>query len=290
MFIWGTALFLLGVFLFFWAFIHYMVYRAFHFSAIPEQKKPDIQIFNKYYETLILTDNGKQIQIYDLNPESSANVVVVAIHGWANTSEIFLPMAQEISKFTRFFMVNARNHGGSDQERLMNILKFESDLRHAIDYALSTVKKKKGLIVVGHSLGAAASILAAGDDERVDGVISISSFADVRQIMFSGFLQKKVPVWLIKIVLKYIEWKIGRPYDEISPVRVISRFHKPTLLIHGSKDTLVPKEDMEIIFRSAKRDNVETYLAEGHSHSSLLKDPEVIRVIKNFIGKYFVKS
>ncbi len=273
----------------FWALVHYMVYRAFHFSPIPEKHKPDPDVF-PFREVLVDTDDKKRIQIYDLNPDFSADVIVIAIHGWANTSEIFFTMARELAGMSRLFLLNARNHGRSDNERLMNILKFESDLRHAINYALSAVNEKKPLIVIGHSLGAAASILAAADDARIDGVISISSFADVRQIMFSGFLQKKVPVWLIKIVLKYIEWKIGRSYDEISPVRVISRFHKPTLLIHGSKDTLVPKEDMEIILRSAKRDNVETYLAEGHSHSSLLKDPEVIRVIKNFIEKYFVKS
>ncbi len=273
----------------FWWLIYYMVYRAFHFKPIPEKHPPKQGTFH-FREYKIPTEGQKKIQLYDLNPDSEASLVVIAIHGWANTGEIFLPIAKQLTKFTHFFLVNARNHGKSDEEKLMNILKFETDLRSAIDFIFSNIKGIKQLVVIGHSLGAAASILTAADDERVDGVVAISSFADVRQIMYRGFLQNKVPKWLIKIVLKYIEWKIGRPYDEISPVNAIKRFNRPTLLIHGNRDELVPFQDMEIIQHSGNRNNIEVFVAEGHSHSSLLKESAVAETIKNFLMKYFLKS
>lgn len=273
----------------FWGLIYYMVYRAFHFKPIRERHLPDRNIFS-FRERMIPTESRKKIQLYDLNPDSNASLVVVAIHGWANTSEIFLPIAKQLSEFSRFFLVNARNHGKSDEERLMNILKFEKDLRSAIDFIFSNVKGIKQLVIIGHSLGAAASILTASEDERVNGVIAISSFADVRQIMYWGFIQNKVPKWLIRIVLKYIEWKIGRPYNDISPVNAIRHFNHPILLMHGSRDEVVPFKNLEIIHRSAGRNNVEVFIAEGHSHSSLLRDSKVGEAIKDFLMKYFLKS
>jgi len=47
---------------------------------------------------------------------------------------------------------------------------------------------------------------------------------------------------------------------------------------------------MEIIQHSVKRDNIEVFVAEGHSHSSLLKESAVAEAIKNFLMKYFLKS
>ncbi len=273
----------------FWALIRYLVYRAFHFAQIHEKQKPDSSIF-QYQELLIPTENGKKIQLYDLNPTSNASVVVVAIHGWANTSEVFLPAAKELVKTCRLFLVNARNHGKSDKEKLMTILKFETDLSNALTYVLNQVNAPKQVIVLGHSLGAAAGILTAADDKRVDGVVSISAFADVRRIMYGGFRQNGIPPWLIKVVLKYIEWKIGRPFNEISPLYAIRRFYTPVLLIHGDKDELVPFDDMEKIKFTAKRHNVETFVAKGHGHSSLLKEPAVIKAIKSFLNKYFMNS
>ena len=273
----------------FWALIHYMVYRAFYFKHIKEKHRPDPKIF-PFHEIMIETEAQKKVQLYDLNPDSDSSVVILAIHGWANTSEIFLPMAEHLSTMSHIFLLNARNHGKSDEERLMNILKFKADLQSAVNYVESIISGNKKLIVIGHSLGAAASILTAAEDQRVHGVVSISSFADLQQIMFQGFLQSKVPAWLINVVLKYIELRIGRSLDEISPINSISRFNRPVLLIHGNRDELVPFHDLDRIRQAAKRENVDTYIAEGHSHSSLLKDIKVAEAVRNFLNKYFIKS
>lgn len=280
-------LFILGAIFFF--VLNYIVYRAFHFEHVVEKNPPDAKKFN-FKEIFVPTENGKKIHLYDLNPETNTGLAIVALHGWANSVHIFLPIAEKLIKTGRVFLLNARNHGKSDSDDSMTILKYEADLRHALDYIRNTMGKNTTLVVMGHSLGAAASILTAADDRRVAGVIAISSFADIRQIMYHGFLNHKIPGWLALIVIKYIELRIGRSLNEVSPQNSIRRFDKPTLLIHGTNDKMVPFTNLEILFKSANRSNVEMFVAEGHSHSSLLYDAQVSATISGFVEKYFVKK
>jgi pimeloyl-ACP methyl ester carboxylesterase len=275
---------LIGVSVF--AFLNYVIFRAFHFEHVAEKTPPDKKTFN-YRENLIPTENGKKIHIYDLNPEFRGKLTIVALHGWANNALIFLPIAEKLKNKARIFLVNARNHGKSDEEKMMTILKFEADLRHAINYVKETVGSDATIIALGHSMGAAASILTAADDDRVDGVVSISAFADIRQIMYQGFLSHRMPAWFARLIIFYIGLRLGRSLDEISPKFSIQRFQKPILLIHGTEDPLVPFDDLKILEENAQRANAESFAAHGHNHSSLLKDREVALKIKEFLEKYF---
>ncbi|NOX87643.1 MAG: alpha/beta fold hydrolase [Calditrichaeota bacterium] len=273
----------------FFIFMNYVLQRTFHHSPIKEKHTPDEAGFASK-EIFVVTEHQKKIQVYDLNPADGHNLALLGVHGWANNSDTLLPLSKKLTKLGRVFLLNTRSHGKSDPETNMTILKFETDILKTVDYIKKELGNKTPVILFGHSLGGAASLLAAADDSRISGVVAISTFADMKQILQQGFLKHKIPGWFINSLLTYIEFRIGRTLQEVSPAHSIKRISKPVLLIHGTKDEVIDYSDVEKIYKKAKRENVEKFVVKGHNHSSLLNDENVAIAIETFIKKNFVKS
>ncbi len=274
----------------FFIFLNYILHRIFHHPAVPEKRKPSDEGL-EYEEVLIPTAHQKKVQLWALKPpKSSSEFAVLFVHGWANTVDSLLLIAKKVAKCCPVYMLNTRNHGKSDPENTMTIIKYETDIRHAIDYIQKQQQRKVPVVLIGHSLGGAAVLLTASEDARVIGAVSISTFSSMYHILYQGFMKAKVPDWFINSLMTYIEFRLGRTLQEISPAQIIKKLEIPVLLIHGTKDEVVEYSELEKIYKEGKKDLVEKVVAKGHSHSSLLEDENVAIAIESFIKKNFLKS
>ena len=75
-------------------------------------------------------------------------------------------------------LIDARNHGNSDADSFSSMPRFAEDLEAAFAWLASRPRIEAARIaVLGHSVGAAAALLAASREPRIAAVVSIAAFA-----------------------------------------------------------------------------------------------------------------
>ncbi len=193
---------------------------------------------------------------------------VVIVHGWGANMELMLPLARPFHDAGfRILLFDARNHGSSPRDGHSSMPKFAEDAQAALDW-LDAAGLRGPRILAGHSIGAAAVLLAASRRRDVAGVIAIAAFAHPARLMARGLRRLHLPAPVIRMILRYIEWVIGHDYDDIAPENTICRIRCPVLLVHGTADRVIPVTDMDRIARCRKK-NIRTLRVEGADHDSV---------------------
>ncbi len=277
----------LGIIAFF-LLLNSILYRIFHQPPVPSKRTPaDIGL--EFRERFVETIHNKKLQLFEIPAIEPSSIVFLCVHGWANTVDSFLEIALHLRKLGAVYLLNTRSHGRSDSEKNMTILKYETDIRHTINYLDQQIGQPYKLVLIGHSLGGAAALLTASEDQRVAAVASISSFANMRKILYDGFMKSNIPRWFVNGLMTYIEFRLGRSLEDVSPENLVKKIKVPILLIHGTKDEVVDFTEMEKIFKQANKNLTQKFVAKGHNHSSLLKDENVAIAIEKFVVQYFEK-
>jgi pimeloyl-ACP methyl ester carboxylesterase len=175
---------------------------------------------------------------------------VVVLHGWGANMEMMLPLARPLrADGLTVLLIDARCHGGSDDDSFSSLPRFAEDLDAAIDWLKTQPEALPGKIaVVGHSVGAAAALLAASRRDDLAAVISLAAFAHPAAMMRRWLASKGIPYLPLGwYTLRYVQWVIGHRFDAIAPVNTIARVPCPVLLAHGDEDTTVPVADAHAI-------------------------------------------
>ena len=130
------------------------------------------------------------------------------------------------------------------------------------------------LLIMGRSLGSAAAIeLAFSHSEDITGLIIESGFATTLPL----FVTLGVDVDGLGITEN----------DGFRNVRKISTFTKPTLIIHGQHDEIIPVNSAAILQSESPARSKELQVVPGASHNTIIaKAGEMyFSVIKQFINK-----
>ncbi|WP_440995540.1 alpha/beta hydrolase [Arhodomonas sp. SL1] len=221
------------------------------------------------------TRRGRQLEAW-LIPGRSGKGIAVITHGWGANRELMLPLARPLHEAGWTVLAfDARNHGNSDDDTFSSMPRFAED----IDAAVAWLRGPAGygdarLALIGHSVGAAATLLAAARREDVARVVSLSSFAHPEPMMRRWLAEKGLPFFPLGwYVLRYVERVIGHRFDDIAPVRTIRRIRCPVLLAHGQGDTVIPPTDLEAIWAAAGDAEVQVHwLPGGHDASAHIND------------------
>ena len=123
------------------------------------------------------------------------------------------------------------------------------------------------VVVYGASMGGAAALLAAAEDTRVRAVVADSAYARLSHAVKDWWRNAvgKMSLLLHPTLL------IGRLYTrqsahKVAPEEVIGHIApRPVLLIHGTRDQLIPPYHAERLYRAA-REPKQLWWAEGCAH------------------------
>jgi pimeloyl-ACP methyl ester carboxylesterase len=183
--------------------------------------------------------NGKRLHAWWIPAEGSAPAVIV-LHGWGGNSADMLPIGPGLvaSGFHVLFL-DARKHGLSDDEDFMSMPRFAEDLTTAIEM-VNGREDVNGIAVIGHSVGAAATIYAASTDRRIDAVVAVAPFAHPAEMMRQNF---RFPAPVTWVLLEVVERMIGHDYDDFAPRNRIADITAPVMLMHGDADAVIPIGD-----------------------------------------------
>jgi alpha-beta hydrolase superfamily lysophospholipase len=260
-----TTLLIIFLLLLLFPVVLHIAYRA---PRVPEIVTPE-KYGLPYSEHYITTVKNKQLFGW-LIPAEQSCCTIVMVHGWGANAEMMLPLAQPFHQAGMdVVLYDARNHGKSDGDNFSSLPRFAEDLAKVLAWLKQDSPNHK-VVVLGHSVGAAAAILTASRGAEIDLVISVSGFAHPRLMMNRHLDRPWLPRFLRPLIMSYIQWVIGFRFDEIAPMNRISEVRCPVLLAHGTADTTVPIEDMRLIEASATTEGqVQVLAVEGAQHDSV---------------------
>jgi pimeloyl-ACP methyl ester carboxylesterase len=139
-----------------------------------------------FRDVLLPTSNSKQIHGWYIPATVSQPApTLIVLHGWGGNREMMLPLADPFyhSGYALLF-VDARSHGASEDDSFSSLPRFAEDLESALDWLLQQPETDRARIgLIGHSVGAAASLLVASRRKEVAAVVSLASFAHPERIM-----------------------------------------------------------------------------------------------------------
>lgn len=165
----------------------------------------------------------------------------VVIHGWGGNAADMVPVAVRLHALgINVLLFDAHGHGRSPGITVSSMPAFAQDVRDATRWLRSRPGVDAARVVlVGHSVGAGASLFAASRDPEVAAVVALAPMADPVGFM-SERMRGRIPAPLIPLALRYIERSIGHRFEDFTPLNTIQRLQAPVLLVHGDRDETVP--------------------------------------------------
>jgi len=263
---------------------------AIHHSLAPErirETRTPGEVGLNHLDVTIPTENGKVLfgWFIPANLDRRAPAVVL-LHGWGGNAETLLPLARPLHEagFATLF-IDARCHGRSDEDSFASMPRFAEDLGHAIDWLKHRgAIDQQAIAAIGHSVGAAASLLAASRRDDIASVLSIAAFTHPVVVMRRWFSTKGIPYMPVGwLMLRYVEWVIGHRFDDIAPINTIRRVHCPTLLVHGGADNTVPVSEAHAIYAARTGDHVQLKVVAG-SHDDYADLDQELPVLLDFLS------
>jgi fermentation-respiration switch protein FrsA (DUF1100 family) len=131
----------------------------------------------------------------------------------------------------------------------------------------------KKIILLGQSFGTGITCQIASQ-RKADGVILSSPFTSLLDIA-----RQQKPIF------KYVPAAV-LPRQHLDNVAVLKKPHPPVLILHGTKDSLIPISDAEKLFESIVEPKTFVKLPNaGHNDTFRLTKEEYLSALKEFLEK-----
>ena len=144
----------------------------------PVEDKPD---WGKIMDTKIPATDGGLLEVWRIDPMEASTGVVVFAHGWGRNRDRMVHRARIFGEWGFTTVIHsARDHGKSSSRRFMNPLRFAEDIEAVLNWLAEPV------ILYGHSMGAAAAIIAASrNPQKIRLLFLEGCYADTKEALLS---------------------------------------------------------------------------------------------------------
>jgi len=209
------------------------------------------------YETVVFPDiDGELILNGWFLTSDKTEKVIIMVHGnGANRDDPTIGTldiaAALVEHGYNVLMFDLRGCGESEGAMVSGGYHEKKDVLGAVEYV-----RKRGfndIGVMGFSLGAVSSLLAAAETEDIDAVVADSSYADLNDIMEPEFSKRThAPQGLLRPILFMIRVMFGVDFSAIRPIDCVSEITpRPIFFIHGEEDDTIPVEHAERLYQAA---------------------------------------
>ncbi len=210
--------------------------------------------------------------------------LAVLVHGWTGNSGTMLLLAGPlIEAGFPVFVFDVRRHGRSDDGDCVTIRHFRDDVRRALEVARDR-RPGAPVVMVGHSLGGSAAILAAAAGAPLDGLAVIAAPADVFEVTAGMFSERGLPGSLITRVLRpFWQRRAGESFGGLNPGASAAGLAVPLFVAQGDRDHRVPASHAE---RLASAAGTQVRWIPGAGHKDVLTRPELAAELVRFLSGF----
>lgn len=209
----------------------------------------------------------------------------LVMHGWGGSALDMAPLAAPLREAgLHTLLLDARAHGRSDDSAITSMPHFADDVAAGLRWLRThPLVDSARVVLVGHSVGAGACLLAAHRDPDVAGVVSLSCMAEPHAVMTRILSSAKLPRALHWLVLRYVEHAIGMRFATFAPLATLPSLTMPVLLLHGDLDQVVPVDDAHRLAAVAPAACLRVLPDVGHADIDGV--PAVSDTIREFVAR-----
>ena len=235
-------------------------------------------------EAITVPSGDQALSGWVLRPEEDrGGPVVVLVHGWGSNHGTVARLAEPLLKAGYpAVLFDVRHHGESQGAPYVTARHFRDDIMGAVQEAGSRFPGR-GVVLIGHSMGGSAGILAVVEGAPVRGFISIGAPGDLWEIWAHHLERKGMPGKLVvKALSPFWRFRAGVPWKTLEPAQRIGELAVPFLVLHGQEDESVPVSHAH---RLARAGGVEPLIFPGEGHTDLLDSQEILQVVVAFLER-----
>lgn len=203
------------------------------------------------YEELHLSSEGLRLRAW-LVATSGERPAVVVVHGLGDSLESYLEHARPLrDRGHSVLLVDLRGHGGSEGSYTTLGGRERADVRAAMDELRRRGLAAHGIVLMGHSMGSVAVLLAAAEATDVRGVIVEAPYDTYRNsVAHHAKLLYGLPSWvpIIPLAIAAAEWRAGFDADDVNAVAAARQIHAPLFAIVDGLDPRMPEAVVRRIY------------------------------------------
>lgn len=230
------------------------------------------------------TSLGQELKGWFLEPEvDRGGAVVVLVHGWGSSHGRMTVLAEPLLEGGYpVFLFDVRYHGESPDAPYVTARHFRDDTMAATREAHAAYPGRP-LVLIGHSMGGSAAVLAVAEGAPAAGLVTIAAPADLWDVWADSFRRRGLPGKLIvRLFNPFWRNRAGVPFRTLRPERRVAEVDIPLLVFHGSRDLSVPPEHARLLARGA---GVEPVIVEGADHNNVLGNTELQAELFTFLER-----
>ena len=265
-----------------------------HYNYPVDSKPAIFQKFNAKVENInfTTTDNIDISGWWIPSPKNpSEHPTLIVLHSLGGTRQDFLKFNLPIwEQGFNLAVIDMRSHGKSGGKYFTYGFHERKDVSQLIDFLEKNHKNEsQNIALMGISAGGAVAISSAAYDKRIQGLITISAFADL-----NNTIKKQVP-WLPSFwrnrAITRAEENAEFNIAEISPINQIKKVNCPILIVHGTEDRYIPFVNGKKLYDAAEGEK-SFYAVEGGNHSTVLDKggEELQEKIVEFVRDNFLQD
>ncbi len=214
-------------------------------------------------------DGRAQIAATYMPAEQLGGPAVVFVHGKdaCRGNELKAPTLELAQRFNEagfaVLLIDLRGHGQSSAARLTYGERERFDVLGAVDWLRGRGHSRIG--VLGASMGAASSLLAAADEPAICALVADSAFCDFGQMVERQFRKlSHLPACLLPGAFAIGRALTGVKLESVRPLDAAAALEgRPCLLIHSAGDRFIPPADAE---RLAKAAQAQLWITDTDGH------------------------
>jgi len=246
------------------------------FSPKSRELKPDEIDFLKKGEPFSIEVDNQKIQAW----RYGSGRTVLCVHGWASRGARFYSIHQAALKAGFSLVIFDGPGHGESEGKTSSYFQMTDTVRAMVNHI--GVENIAGLI--GHSFGSAAIVNTVDKEKLKMPLILVAPALNMKEILDEASIKHGVPLNIFYKIIAEYEQKYGYSIERDNPCRLILKDNNPTLLFHDVGDRTVDfNQSKEII--NKRNNNIELVPTSNLGHSRVLSDPDLVRVMIDFISK-----